>query len=71
MTELTEANLHRAQKMLEVLIDTTEGARVTACKEKRTELRDQLDMVGAHLRMARGIAGSIEFDGVSTRSGDK
>ena len=70
--KLDQKTLDHAQKRLEALIDLTEEARVMACNEGKTELRDKLERVGAHLRFARGEAGSLDLGGgIRTRSGDK
>lgn len=69
---LDQATLDKAHKMLDRLIDMTEAARVEACNEGLEAARDRLDLVGAHLRMARSEAGPLDFgNGVRPRSGDK
>lgn len=63
--------LNAAHKRLDGLIELTEKRRVKACKEGNTDLRDKLERVGAHLRMARAEAGSLDFGGIRPLSGDK
>ena len=71
-TVLTQDVLDRAHKALDRLIALCDEARVEACNSGQTDLRDKIERVGAHLRMGRAEAGSLEIGGgVRPRSGDK
>lgn len=70
--ELDQATLDKGHKMLDRLVGMTERARVRACNEGQTELRDTLERGGAYLRLARAEFGGIVTDGgIRPRSGDK
>ena len=71
--ELNQDALNLHHKMLDRLITATEDARVQACLSGYSEARDTLDKIGAHLRMARSAAGSLNFGGIKPqpRGGDK
>ena len=60
---LDQNTLDRAHKSLDRLIALTDGARIHACNEGKTDLRDKLEVVGAHLRLARAAAGSLDLGG--------
>lgn len=69
---LDQETLDKAHKQLDRLIHLTESARVQACNEGKTELRDKLERVGGHLRFARAEAGSLDLGGgIRPLSGDK
>lgn len=70
--KLDQKTLDHNHKRLNSLIDTTDEARIQACNEGKTELRDKLEEVGALLRMARGKAGSLDLGGgIRPLAGDK
>lgn len=72
LIELSQANLDRGHKMLDALIEMTEKARIQSCNEGKVEARDTLDQMGAYMRIARGLAGSLDLgSGITTRAGDK
>lgn len=69
---LDQKTLDHAHKRLDALIDLTDKARIQACKEGKTVLRDKLERVGAQLRLARAEAGSLDLGGgIRPLSGDK
>ena len=71
-TLLTQDILDKAHKSLDRLIALSENARIEACNSGLTDLRDKLERVGAHLRLARAEAGSLDLGGgIQPRSGAK
>ena len=71
-TVLTQDVLNKAHKALDRLIALCEDARVEACNSGKTDLRDKIERVGAHLRMGRAEAGSLDLGGgIRPLSGDK
>lgn len=62
-TVLTQETLNKAQKIIDRLIDLCDTARIEACNSGMTELRDKLERTGAHLRMGRAEAGSLDLGG--------
>ena len=72
LIELSQANLDRGHKIVNGLIDMLDNARIQSCNEGKVEARDVLDLMGAHARIIRSLAGSLDFgSGIVARAGDK
>lgn len=70
--ELNQESIDRGHDLIDELIYLIEKLRVKACNAHQTDARDVLDEVGGHVRIARGKAGKLSFDGgFSPRSGGK